>query len=966
MTLTRTISLARDHATDGSASGRGVPNYVAGIGISPDGDWAWVVAKKDNTTRGTFFGPTMVPGQDSTVRAMLMLVELSTHTEDRSLRFDIDNSESPSAVAFSPLGDYAFITLQGNNQIGVIDVFDFMQQNSPGTLNSRWGTGLAPQAVAVNGTTGQVFTKDFMGRGVTLFEASTFFSTGNLNLPTTTLSTVTVERLHPQVLQGKEIFYNAADTRMSAEGYISCATCHIDGSHDGRTWDFTNRGEGFRNTTDLRGRSGMAHGNVHWTANFDEIQDFENDIRGFFGGSGFLTDPEFTTTSNTLGTAKTGLNADLDALAAYVSSLGASSIPRNPNRESNGDLSADALQGQVIFATEGCATCHNPATGFTDGLMHDVGTLRNSSGQRLGGLLSDIDTPTLLGLHDTAPYFHDGSAQTLEEVFSIMGGRMIQAEDAVLGGGAVAGDVPWLTMKDWHNGQFVQLDSGESITFDDVSTTAAGDGFVEIRYSLLYGGTTLIITPNGGTPINTALLQTPNYPSYEPTEWRTVRVPIPYQSGINSIVLTKGSGGELYIDDVLFATPDDAALAAPHRRALSVDDLNDLVAYVVSLDANETPPAAMELQRDVVIASGATEVLAISNATSENTFSYTIHNNGTGILELGAFYLTANPVDELWIKTQPAAQVLPGGSTTLEISTLLTGETATAAVHGWTSSPGLSTFSWSIDAQATDTTKPVITLLGAAEVFIEYASTYYDAGATATDDTDGTLTGSIVTDNPVNTFVLGDYTVTYNVADSSGNDADEVTRIVHVVDTVPPAAPLILSHGGEDFSTGVTPYLLEGTCSGDVVEIRVNGIAITGFTPGSGAWTASLDLSTKTLATFAVTAVDGNGLESIATSIDINYDANFDSDDDGIPDSEEGQGDPDGDGIQNYMDTDSDDDGMTDAEELQWGTDPYDYGAPNSLPTGSTIPLIVCILILAYRKLRPVPARPSPHGHGRR
>ena len=71
---------------------------------------------------------------------------------------------------------------------------------------------------------------------------------------------------------------------------MSCATCHLDGGHDGRVWDFTGRGEGLRNTATLHGRGGTAHGNVHWTANFDEIQDFENDMRGAFGGSGFLSD----------------------------------------------------------------------------------------------------------------------------------------------------------------------------------------------------------------------------------------------------------------------------------------------------------------------------------------------------------------------------------------------------------------------------------------------------------------------------------------------------------------------------------------------------------------------------------------------------------------------------------------------------------------------------------------------------
>ena len=84
---------------------------------------------------------------------------------------------------------------------------------------------------------------------------------------------------------GKRIFYNAADPRMGLDGYLSCATCHLEGGQDGRVWDFTDRNEGLRNTIDLRGRAGTGHGNLHWTANFDEVQDFENDIRNAFGGS---------------------------------------------------------------------------------------------------------------------------------------------------------------------------------------------------------------------------------------------------------------------------------------------------------------------------------------------------------------------------------------------------------------------------------------------------------------------------------------------------------------------------------------------------------------------------------------------------------------------------------------------------------------------------------------------------------
>jgi cytochrome c peroxidase len=47
-----------------------------------------------------------------------------------------------------------------------------------------------------------------------------------------------------------------------------------------------------------------------------------------------------------------------------------------------------------------------------------VGTLRATSGQRLGATLTGLDTPTLRGLWRTAPYLHDGSAATLRDVLT--------------------------------------------------------------------------------------------------------------------------------------------------------------------------------------------------------------------------------------------------------------------------------------------------------------------------------------------------------------------------------------------------------------------------------------------------------------------------------------------------------------------------------------------------------------------
>lgn len=79
-----------------------------------------------------------------------------------------------------------------------------------------------------------------------------------------------------------------------------------------------------------------------------------------------------------------------------------------------------------------------------------------------------------------------------------------------------------------------------------------------------------------------------------------------------------------------------------------------------------------------------------------------------------------------------------------------------------------------------DTTAPTLALRGAARVTLTVNSPYADEGATATDSTDGDLTSRIVVENPVNTALLGTFTITYSVSDRAGNAATPVTRTVTV------------------------------------------------------------------------------------------------------------------------------------------------------------------------------------------
>ncbi len=413
-TLKNTIPLVVDNFTvDNGNEGRGLPNYVAGITIHPDNTSAWSVAKKDNILRGLARDGKPLTF-DNVVRTAISPINLTTSKEELSKRLDIDNHGQPSSAIYSPTGNYLFVTMQGNNRIVVIDP-------KRGLELLKKDVGKAPQGLAIDLNTNRVFVKNFMDRSVSIFDASDMIKTGSNTLKEVeTIITVSTETLSPVVLKGKQVFYDASDLRMGTDGYISCVSCHSDGTQDGRTWDFTDRGEGLRNTISLIGRAGTAHGRVHWSANFNEIQDFENDIRFHFKGQGFMSEADFNegTTALSLGDAKKGKSADLDALAAYIESL--NTFGASPYRNANGSLTTDGVAGKSLFEDLKCASCHS-GEAFTDsqtGKMHDVGTIISNSGGRLGEKLLALDVPTLKDVWATAPYLHDGSAKTLTEVFT--------------------------------------------------------------------------------------------------------------------------------------------------------------------------------------------------------------------------------------------------------------------------------------------------------------------------------------------------------------------------------------------------------------------------------------------------------------------------------------------------------------------------------------------------------------------
>ena len=425
MSVVDTIVLRHSDKPDFENQGRGIPNYLGPAVISPDGRSAWVPSKQDNVKRGALRDGLPLNFQN-TVRAISSRINLATGTETYASRIDHDNSGVATAIAYDSHGVYMFVALESSRQVSIVDAHR-------GSEIFRLAVGRAPQGLAVSADGTRLYVNNFLDRTVSVYDLGELLEDGIANLPlVATRTSHGGEKLTAEVLQGKRLFYDALDTRLARDAYVSCASCHNDGGDDGRVWDLTGFGEGLRNTVSLRGRAG-GHGFLHWSNNFDEVQDFEGQIRALSGGSGLMTNAQFNagTRSDPLGDPKAGVSVDLDALAAYVKSLG--SFPSSPLRNADGSLTSAATAGKALFVSKNCSTCHGGAPFTTSGSSNpqDIGTINADSGSRLGGALAGIDIPTLRDAWATAPYLHRGSAATLSDAIAAH-------EGIVLGAGEIA------------------------------------------------------------------------------------------------------------------------------------------------------------------------------------------------------------------------------------------------------------------------------------------------------------------------------------------------------------------------------------------------------------------------------------------------------------------------------------------------------------------------------------------------
>ncbi len=322
---------------------------------------------------------------DTTILPVVNVVDLRTMSVLRESRIALDVADrpvnSPFALDLDPVRGLLYVVNAGTNNISVIEL-------ATGLARANITVGNNPRGVVLNLDNSIAVSHNAIDGSISLIDTRNF----------SVITTVPVSELTVLIDEaiGAELFHNASDPRIGANT-MSCANCHFDGQSDGRIWRDLNGT--IRNTPVLYQLSETAPYTA--TGAWDELADVELKIRSLHAGYGLIDGLP----NSALGNPNGGLSIDLDALVYYMTTLKA---PPTPIIQDESLIA----QGEAIFNQLNCASCHSGALGL-DGQSHDVGS----------GM--SIQTPTLNWLWMSAPYFYDGRAETLRDVFLLEGDHQI-------------------------------------------------------------------------------------------------------------------------------------------------------------------------------------------------------------------------------------------------------------------------------------------------------------------------------------------------------------------------------------------------------------------------------------------------------------------------------------------------------------------------------------------------------------
>ncbi len=388
--LSRSVSIINPaHGTVVETRELGRASLLRQVVCSSDGRWAFVahLVSHDETAtlqmeRGWIHsnGISILDLQEPGHYVTLLL--------DRLLR----GAANPWGLALSVDGRRLYVSLAGAHEVAIVDVpaaLRLVSETGPeqvtplskdveiverrGIARRFESGGLGPRSLALSEATGDLLVANYFSDEVSFLDPES----GEIRavLPLGAPQEMTLWR------KGQLLFN---DARLCYQGWYSCASCHQeDATVDGLNWDLPNDGLGN-------------------SKNAKSLLDVHDSPPAMWGAVRADMDAAVQAGQRFLGSIPVPENHR--ALLAF---LGNPKRAPNPYRSRAPETVA---RGRQVFERARCGACH-PAPVYTDMKKHDVGLAAKTD------LRSRLDTPSLRGCYKTAPYLHDGRAESLREIF---------------------------------------------------------------------------------------------------------------------------------------------------------------------------------------------------------------------------------------------------------------------------------------------------------------------------------------------------------------------------------------------------------------------------------------------------------------------------------------------------------------------------------------------------------------------
>jgi YVTN family beta-propeller protein len=312
----------------------------------------------------------------------------------------------PFGVAIAPDKSRIYVSCGGSEMVTVIDLPKLLRyaRTYPGSIAqdlsasanyvvARISVGHDPRGLMLNRDGSKLFVANRLDDTVSMIDTRT-------NRVTATIKLDGPKTVSP-IRHGEQTFYTS---RYSFQGQIGCANCHIDSTFDGITWNLEPDGFG-RNTVDNKMLEGIK----------------DTEPYKWNGGNPSIPVECGPRTEKYFWRSEQYDDLTLADLSVYIRSL-----PPRPNRWrlANGELTPAQERGQTIFTRDTdkfgkpipesnrCSYCHSGPKG-TNQKLFDVGTRKPNDNTSL------LKSAPLINIALTAPYLHDGSAATLEEIWTV-------------------------------------------------------------------------------------------------------------------------------------------------------------------------------------------------------------------------------------------------------------------------------------------------------------------------------------------------------------------------------------------------------------------------------------------------------------------------------------------------------------------------------------------------------------------